>query len=239
VAKSRADNDSESDRMWRAARNATHLDIRRYIDRERDILYRCSVRDVLSGVVSSSTGRRAFAERFYFVRVGFVRHNFIIGARCPYSETYWGPLVKNLTEELGVSGGQSHNELYRRFLYSVGSASESQLHEPEFARVFNGSWEAYIRACDVEEALYAVAIYEILDGPDYGMLLEVLQSCGDNSVDLVFFDVHARAEHVGLFTEYLAETSTAAQRVNWEERAAEFVFGVQEKMWRGLLRGCM
>jgi hypothetical protein len=212
------------------------LNISAYIARERAILEVYNVHENLANLLTISRGLKGFAQLFYFVRVRFIRHNFLIGAKCPWDEDYWRGIVGNLREELGGAGGVSHNELYRRFLYSVGAAAESDLKEPDFAREFNKSWESYIRYHDVEEALFAIAIYEILDGPDYAMLLKSLEASGEGRLDLAFFKVHAAAEHMCLFVDFLRKIDSDRRREKWEKDAAEFVFSTQEQMWKGLIR---
>lgn len=216
-------------------KNNAKMDAARYVERERAVLTRCNAYERLEKLLGRRAGTKIFAELFYFVRVQFVRHNFIIGAKCPYDERYWRGVVSNLMEELGGSGKVSHNELYRRFLYSVGGAPESQLKEPGFAKAFNCSWEKYLSDHNVEQGLYAIAIYEALDNPDYEMLLNALTKNRGAGLDLDFFCVHAQAKHTELFSDFLNYVESDPRTAKWEADAAEFVFGAQEKMWMGLI----
>src|SRR5688500_14624709 len=80
--------------------------------REIAILQQLQVKERLDKLIAA-TGLTSFAGAFYFIRVNFVHHNFVLGARCPTHEVYWGGLAHNLMEEVGGESGPAHNELYR------------------------------------------------------------------------------------------------------------------------------
>lgn len=213
----------------------TLIDSHSYIQREEEILLRHRVHERLCDLLTTADGRKHFAELFYFVRSAFVRHNFLLGTRCPVHEDYWKGIVYNLSEELGGRNGIPHNHLYRRFLRSVGASGEGCIREAKFSKDFNNAWENYIRQMDVEESIYAIVIYEILDSVDYGMLLSALRQSGESALDLEFFFVHARAEHGALFTDFLQRVVHHERRVYWAESAAAFVLETQQNMWNGLI----
>jgi hypothetical protein len=186
-------------------------------------------------VCGRQAGLRAFAQAFYFIRYDFVRINFVVGARCSPVEKEWGGLARNLFEELGGGRTKSHNELYRDFLASVGAGSEDDLSEPPFAAAFNRRWMRYAQRQPIRTALYAIAAYEVLDGPDYAALQHVLSTVAVG-VDLTFFEVHAVAEHFELFNELLDDDLGIQGRGADFGKASRFVLGNQRAMWVDLLQ---
>lgn len=193
------------------------------------------VESVLTRQLSTPNGLERFGVGFYFIRVHFVKINFIIGARCPTHELYWGGLAHNLMEELGGDSGPSHNELYRWFLSDAGIADENSLTRPDFAASFDKKWEDYARNAPLEDALGAIAVYEIFDNPDYQMLLSVMSRAGISHRGLIFFKVHARAAHFELFEDYFRHVSKQPEGIKALERARDFVLDTQREMWSGLL----
>ncbi len=177
----------------------------------------------------------AFAEAFYFIRVNFVHLNFLLGARCPTHELYWGGLAHNLMEEMGGEHGPAHNELYRWFLQDAGITGEDSLRRPAFAAKFDDEWDDFVQNAPLEEALGAVAVYEILDNPDYQMLLNVMSRAGVSPRGLAFFQVHAKAAHFELFEDYFRHVSQKPGGMDSLHRANDFVFRTQRDMWAGLL----
>ena len=176
-----------------------------------------------------------FAQAFYFIRVHFVKLNFVVGARCPTHELYWAGLAHNLMEELGGNSGPSHNELYRWFLQDVGLPNEAALERPAFATRFDRKWDQFAQRAPLEEALGAIAVYEIFDNPDYQMLLNIMTRAGVTERGLLFFKVHAAAEHFELFEDYFRHVSQQPSGINTLERATAFVLDTQKEMWSGLL----
>lgn len=202
---------------------------------ERLLLERLDVKRKLERIVSSPRGCAAFATNFYFVRYNFYKLNFIIGSRSSPDENYWSGLVHNLYEELGGVHGKSHNELYREFLREVGVSSELDLTEPAFAVTFNRNWEDHCITAPFIEALTAIAIYELLDQPDYKLLLDVMQGAGISQNGLRFFQVHACAQHFELFEETVVRLLTNEDQQIAISRACSFVNSSQKQMWSGLL----
>ena len=137
-------------------------------------------------------------------------------------------------EELGGKSGVSHNQLYRDFLKSIGSKPEAELKCPAFARDFNDRWEEFARNAPLIESLAAIAIYEILDVPDYQMLLELLERAKIPEEGLIFFRVHANAHHFAMFEDTVAWILTQEGGQEAFDRAQDFVFETQRKMWIGL-----
>jgi pyrroloquinoline quinone (PQQ) biosynthesis protein C len=202
---------------------------------ELGIIRESNLEKALTRAVGSPNGLRAFASSFYFIRVYFVRINFIIGARCPTHELYWGGLAHNLMEELGGESGRAHNELYRWFMQEAGIDDENSLRCPRFAKDFNRAWEDYSREAPLEETLGAIAVYEILDNPDYQMLLRIMSRAGVSARGLVFFKVHAKATHFDLFEDYFRYVSQKPDGMSSLKTATHFVLETQRRMWSGLL----
>ena len=205
------------------------------LDDENQVLENLQVRANLSRLVALPEGCQAFAGAFYFIRYNFYKLNFIVGARCGPDETFWSGLVHSLYEEVGGGGGKSHNELYRDFLREVGVRDEWELKQPAFAAPFNQAWEEYCSTSPVEEALAGVAIFEILDQPDYALLFEVMKETGVSAKGLKFFEVHAHAQHFDFFQEIVSRFWKHKYSREALLRAASFVNSSQEQMWRGLL----
>lgn len=206
------------------------------IQQETSLLSNLNVQERLSKILETDAGRTAFAEAFYFVRYDFYRLNFIVGARSDSHERNWTGLVHSLYEEAGGVNGRSHNQLYRDFLAEAGIESEYTLKTPTFARKFNKSWEDYCVESPFAEALSGLAIFEILDRPDYAMLLEVVKSTGVSPKGRLFFRVHAEAEHFDFFEEIVCSLGKSVAGRKSLENAAEFVNQNQKQMWKGLLR---
>lgn len=204
----------------------------RIVDAEKAILLRLGVADRLSAIAATPAGLAAFARAFYFCRVEFVRLNFILGARCPDHEKYWGGIVRNLWEEFGGGETKPHNALYRDFLTFATGSDEANLEEPAFAKTFNRSWTDFIQNEPVEKCLFAFAVYEALDVPDYVMLYESMRRAAGERAELAFFKVHTGVRHFDLFEEFF---KTAAIDDEVARDATSFVMDAQEKMWRGLL----
>ena len=205
---------------------------------EVEVLHEMQVQHRLSLIVAKPGGLKVFAEAFHFIRVNFVRLNFILGVRCPTHEIYWAGLAHNLMEEVGGEHGPAHNELYRWFLRAAGWSSEDELTCPAFAATFDHEWEEYCRNAPLLEALSAIAVYEVFDNPDYGLLLDVMTGAGLSEDALVFFKVHSKAEHFALFESFFAYAMKSAGGVDTFVRATNFVLEAQRKMWRDLLDLC-
>lgn len=201
-----------------------------------------NIRDVrlverLRSIVKGSEGVSRFGKRFHPIRYSFVHVNFIVGSRQEMHEIFWAGLARNLYEEAGGGVTAAHNELYRNFLRSIGIPSDEGLHEVEFSKTFNTRWREFARLAPVDEAVLAVAIYEILDRPDYGSLYDALAGINEKW-DLEFFKIHSEVEHFDMFSEFVAwyfEHKKNAQ-VHFNE-VSEFVLDVQKNMWIGLLAG--
>ena len=202
---------------------------------EKALLAALGIERKLKTYLTSRPSLTRFAEAFYFIRVHFVKINFIVGARCPTHELHWGGLAHNLMEELGGDVGPSHNELYRWFLNDAGIADENSLTCPEFAAYFDKKWEDYARNAPLEDALGAIAVYEIFDNPDYQMFLNVMSHSGVSDRGLIFFKVHAKAAHFELFWEYFRHASNQPGGGKAIQRATDFVLQTQREMWSGLL----
>ena len=209
--------------------------IRHVSAREEAILHELRVKERILEHAQTPEGLSRFAAGFYFIRVNFVRLNFILGARCPNHELYWSGLALNLMEELGGEKGPTHNELYRWFLQAAGIPNEENLLCPSFAAAFDEEWDSYCRETPLLEALGAIAVYEIFDNPDYRMLLEAMQGAGVGERGLIFFRVHAKAEHFELFEKFFEHANQTPAGVSALHRATEFVVNAQRKMWSNLL----
>jgi hypothetical protein len=207
------------------------------IESEEKIFKELDLADRLFRICGTREGLKKFAEAFYFVRYKFYKLNFIVGARSDPDERSWRGIVENLMEELGGShDGVSHNELYRRFLAEAGGAPEGQLTEPLFAKEFNDGWEHYAYNAPFDELLAAIAVYEILDNPDYQLLLTITQNTGVSGKGLVFWKVHAGAVHFALFEEFANRMFATPGGAAIIEKAAGYVLAVQRKLWVDLLR---
>lgn len=210
-----------------------HL-INSIMEREKSMITELKIRDVLSSVTSKGDTVE-FSEAFHFVRHEFCRLNFIVGARCPNNELIWAGLAKNLIEELGGKQGSTHNQLYRDFLRCVAARPEEKLECPKFAQDFNDTWENFARHSPLMESLSAIAIYEIFDVPDYRLFLEVLEQAKVPESGLTFFRVHANAHHFEMFedtVEWILQQEGGQEAF---DKATEFVFETQRKMWIGLI----
>jgi hypothetical protein len=203
-------------------------------DREEATLVDLKVISRLRHTVATADGLARFAEAFYFIRCDFVRINFLIGSRCGRSEVEWGGLARNLYEELGADHGKTHNQLYREFLAAAGCTSEGNLREPRFARRFNTTWTRFATSEALTTALFAVAAYEVLDGPDYSALHDALRGAIPSG-GLEFFRIHAAAEHFELFGDLCDRITDVGQAAAFRKGAA-FVLKQQHLMWKGLLQ---
>jgi len=205
------------------------------VNHEESILKNLTVEASLSNLTNNVEGLKRFAEAFHFVRYDFCHLNFIVGERCCNNEFLWSGLAVNLYEEMGGKSGQSHNQLYRDFLASVSSQVEVSLEEPPFARQFNLAWQTYCRQAPLAEALFAIAIYEALDVPDYQLLLRVMRESGVPQQGLKFFHVHAVATHFDLFEDIVSWLRDQEDGETTFARAKEFVFQTNTQMWLGLI----
>ncbi|WP_315790972.1 iron-containing redox enzyme family protein [Fischerella sp. JS2] len=205
------------------------------IAEEEAILDQLDVELRLCKATANAEGLKQFAEVFYFIRYDFPRLNFVVGERCGTNEFLWAGLAKNLIEELGGKNGPSHNQLYRDFLSSVGTKSEELLKEPLFAQQFNANWENFCRTASLEEALCAIAVYEIFDQPDYQLFLRVMQEAGVPEYGLRFFRVHAAAEHFEMFEDVVAWLQEQEGGKEAFAKGKDFVVQTQRKMWNGLM----
>jgi pyrroloquinoline quinone (PQQ) biosynthesis protein C len=205
------------------------------IESEIKLFTKLNLSEKLLNICSSPDGLKKFAEAFYYIRYKFYKLNFIIGTRCGPDETFWRGLVENLLEELGGLHGVSHNELYRRFLQETGIPSEKLLVEPAFTVNFNDTWESYAFEAPFEEVLAAIAVYEILDNPDYQLLLNLTSALGVNDRGLEFFKVHAGAVHFELFEDFANRMFASEEGTKIIEKSAQYVLQVQAKLWNDLL----
>jgi pyrroloquinoline quinone (PQQ) biosynthesis protein C len=203
--------------------------------KEELLIEEVGIKSLLRNYILKPEGLQSFAESFYFIRADFCCLNFTIGERCHSDERLWSGLARNLMEELGGHGGQSHNQLYRNFLSSIGARKEQELKSPEFAKAFNNAWRDFAKNAPLMEALSAIAIYEIFDVPDYKLFLDVLTEAKVPEEGLHFFRVHANAHHFAMFEDtitWLMEQEGGEQAF---ANASEFVFDTQRKMWLGLI----
>ncbi len=205
------------------------------IDREEALFNEINLYERLSAICSTKRGLVDFGEAFYFIRYKFYKLNFIIGTRSSPDEAFWGGLVANLLEELGGTDGVSHNELYRIFLREIGASSESELVEPFFTPAFNNNWEKYAFEAPFQEALAAIAVYEILDNPDYQLMLRIAQNAGVTTSGLEFFLVHAGAVHFELFEDFASKMFTTPEGEDVINRSADYVHQLQSGLWKDLL----
>jgi Iron-containing redox enzyme len=203
---------------------------------ENELIRTSGIRHVLRRVASSRIGVRAFAAAFYFVRVNFVKHNFILGARLGSSEKLWAPLVKNLAEELGGidTPHPSHNELYRRFLADC-HLRERELIPLPFSEDFDRSWTEFVQHEEPGQALLALGVYELLDGPDYTFMRDELRYGGMVSeVGLEFFEAHAEVRHFDMFEDVFEPKFSDTGSKIMLQRSVDFVLSTQMRMWQGL-----
>ncbi|WP_264322506.1 iron-containing redox enzyme family protein [Zarconia navalis] len=211
------------------------LSAEKIINDEELILKELAVEKSLYCLTCDFEGLKRFAEAFHFVRYDFCHLNFIVGERCCDREFLWGGLAKNIYEELGGKNGQSHNQLYRDFLASIGAREDVFLEEPEFASQYNRALQTYCRQAPIPEALFAIAIYEAFDIPDYQLLLRVVKQAGVSQQGLRFFQVHAVANHFEMFEDVVTWLRQQEGGETAFHRAKEFVFKIQTKMWCGLI----
>jgi pyrroloquinoline quinone (PQQ) biosynthesis protein C len=205
------------------------------IAEEEAVLRQLDIENCLHRVVSKADGIRQFAEIFYFVRCDFPTLNFIVGERCGVNEFLWSGLARNLIEELGDRNTPSHNQLYRDFLSCVGANTKCLVDEPTFASQFNKTWKIFCREAPLEEALSAIAVYEIFDQPDYKLFLRAMQKAGVPETGLHFFQVHASAEHFGMFEDIVSWLREQPGGQEAFTRGKEFVIQTQKKMWLGFM----
>jgi pyrroloquinoline quinone (PQQ) biosynthesis protein C len=209
--------------------------VKSIIAQEESILNELEVEHNLYKLIIQKEGLKNFAEAFYFVRYNFCRLNFILGERCGNNDFLWRGLVRNLLEELGGQKGISHNQLYRDFLDCVGIHSEDSLQDSIFSYQFNASWEKFCRDAPLLEAIAAISVYEVLDKPDYALLLRVLEKAGIAKQGLHFFQVHANAEHFEMFEDVISWLSKQEKGEEIINNGRNFVFRTQRMMWAGLL----
>jgi pyrroloquinoline quinone (PQQ) biosynthesis protein C len=216
----------------------TNMNIHSLVDQiktaEESIINQLNLNIILSEHTKNFQKIIDFAECFYFVRVDFCCVNFAVGERCHNNEHLWGGIARNLIEELGGKGGKSHNQLYRDFLASVSARPEEEIECPQFAAEFNSSWRDFAKKAPLVEALSAIAIYEIFDVPDYKLFLDVLERAGVPDKGLHFFKVHANAHHFEMFEDTITWVMEQEGGQEAFDKATEFVFETQRKMWIGL-----
>lgn len=205
------------------------------IAEEEAILNELDIENSLCRVVTASEGLKQFATVFYFVRCDFPTLNFIVGERCGVNEFLWSGLARNLIEELGDKNTLSHNQLYRDFLSCVGASSKGLVNEPLFSAQFNETWKKFCREAPLEDALSAIAVYEIFDQPDYKLFLRTMQKAGVTEAGLRFFEVHAAAEHFGMFEDIVSWLREQPGGTEAFARGKDFVIQTQKKMWIGLM----
>jgi pyrroloquinoline quinone (PQQ) biosynthesis protein C len=161
--------------------------------------------------------------------------NFIVGARQEMHEIFWAGLARNLFEESGGGVTPAHNELYRQFLRSTGVASDRNIAERPFSSHFNERWRKFAREEPIENAVLAIAIYEILDRPDYQSLYDALSGI-DERWNLEFFRLHSAVEHFDMFTEFVDWFYKNVDKAGDQFRSvSDFVITTQRDMWIGLL----
>jgi pyrroloquinoline quinone (PQQ) biosynthesis protein C len=205
------------------------------LSQEESLIEEMKVRSFLEIFVADGANLKSFAEIFYFIRTDFCGLNFMVGERCHSNERLWAGLVRNLVEELGERGGQSHNQLYKNFLSSVNTEIEPHSKSPKFAENFNALWRNFAKTAPLMESLSAIAIYEIFDIPDYQMFLDILTKASVSEKGLHFFRVHANAHHFAMFEDtivWLMEQDGGEQAF---ANANKFVFDTQRAMWAGLI----
>lgn len=209
---------------------------RSVIEAEQRLVDESRIRESLRRVAGSLNGVRAFAAAFYFIRSNFVRHNFILGSRLDRHERMWAPIVKNLVEELGGAEGTqpTHNELYRRFLESFG-LNEAELAPDPFAVSFDEMWTSFVRDAEIKEALLALGVYELLDGPDYSFMRDELRAGKATSeCALEFFEVHSEVRHFEMFEDAFEDIFADEASLEKLRRATVFVLETQKTMWQHL-----
>ncbi len=191
--------------------------------------------DRLHAYVQAPDGISLFAKLFHPIRYSFVHVNFIVGARQEMHEIFWAGLARNLYEEAGGGITSAHNELYRNFLRSIGLQTDHAIREVGFSRQFNRSWRRFARHEPVDRAVLAVAIYEILDRPDYISLYKGLSGINPKW-DLEFFKIHSLVEHFDMFSEFVEWYFDHKETAQADfDQVADFVLGTQKQMWSGLL----
>jgi hypothetical protein len=204
----------------------------RFETAEQEILDRLKVEEHLRNATRTRPGMARFVEAFYFCRVGFVRANFILGARCPNDERYWIGLARNLYEEAGGGETPAHNALYRRLIHRYAGKPEGELRPPHFAEKFDQAWIKLASDAPIIEALVGFAVYEALDAPDYQMLYRALKPNIQDTKTLEFFAIHTEVRHVELFDDALGLAGADPMIL---ERAGARVLNLQEQMWAELV----
>ncbi len=202
--------------------------------KELEILSSNNVLDRLRRVCSTRDGLQTFAIQFYPIRYSFVQLAFAVGSRAPMHESYWYGLAKNLYEEGGEENKTAHNELYRKFISSIGLDPNMEVPETILSRSFNKTWFDFVLRAPIEQAIAAIAVYEIIDSPDYSALYEALRE--HSSLDLKFFEVHSVAEHFSMFNSFFSKyLSKEGNSLEDFVPVADFVLNHQDFMWKELL----
>lgn len=206
------------------------------LERELAVLASNDVVERLRSACSTKIGLQYFAEQFYPIRYSFVQLAFTVGARAPMHEDYWYGLSKNLFEEAGENSKLSHNQLYRRFLTSIGLDGDMAIPTSDVSMQFNEAWFNFVSTESIEKAIAAIAIYEIIDSPDYSALYNALNGVHADA-DLKFFEVHSVAEHFSMFDKFFFRyTKEAGGKIDDFLPVVDFVIENQNKMWSGLLQ---
>jgi hypothetical protein len=213
-----------------------HQTLERLVEqRELETLTTLHVEECLREATSTRAGMSRFAEAFHFCRIGFVRMNFLLGARCPDDERYWVGIANNLWAESGGGVTLPHNTLYRRFLKWASGKDSRELVSPDFATKFNDEWDRVALNYPVKDALVTLAAYEAMDKCDYQMLYRALATNCDDPSAMEFFEVHTEVEHTEQFCSVFNLVSADEVQHGIYESSIDLSVSLQRDMWRGLL----
>lgn len=107
-------------------------------------------------------------------------------------------IIENIKEELGAKG-RSHELLYVDFAESIGADLSNEYLEkqtyPEFAKNYNKGYKKWLLEHDWDGCISAFTALERLDNMEFSALLSLAESFGANEKALIFFKVHAQAQH--------------------------------------------
>jgi thiol-disulfide isomerase/thioredoxin len=115
-------------------------------------------------------------------------------------------ILENIKEELG-GNGRSHELLYVDFAESIGADLSNEYIEeqtyPEFAKNYNKGSKKWLLERDWDSRISAFSALERLDNMEYSALLSLAESFVTNEKELIFFKVHAQAQHFEQVSEAL------------------------------------
>lgn len=144
-------------------------------------------------------------------------------------------VLYNFSEEFG-GHSPSHEELYFYFTKDLGifasqEVMDQQYYLPFFKR-YNEELLTWLRNHDWDDCISAFSAYERLDNADYSNLYEVAKKLGASNKGLIFFKIHAKAEHFTATVEVLNHVWKRNEEI--VKKAFAFIGEHQAKMWKNL-----